>query len=164
MGACQSVDDFDYSKLGLGSVNLKLTETDINLIKASWDSIKTNPEVGIAIMIRYVRWILGRKKIFMGKLLSTLWNRIFKVHTSIKHVWIFAQNLTTDEEIRNDSQVRYHSSRLLNALDKIINQLDADISKNQEFLIDLGVKHFHYDVKYEYFKVILILFLVGVWI
>jgi hypothetical protein len=75
------------------------------------------------------------------------------VHSSIKHVWIFAQNLTTEEEIRNDSQVRYHSVRLLNSFGKIINDLTEDLSNHQDYLIDLGVKHYHYDVKYEYFKV-----------
>ena len=52
MGACQS-ESFDYSKLGTGSINVKLTEEDMSLIRASWDTIKNCPDVGMAIMIRF---------------------------------------------------------------------------------------------------------------
>jgi hypothetical protein len=58
MGACQS-DDFDYSKsLGTGTINVKLTEEDMKLIRVSWDTIKNCPDVGIAIMIRYFSYPL----------------------------------------------------------------------------------------------------------
>lgn len=38
-------------------------------------------------------------------------------------------------------------------IDKITKELDADISKHKEFLVELGKKHYHYDVKFDYFKV-----------
>jgi hypothetical protein len=37
--------------------------------------------------------------------------------------------------------------------EKIINDLDAELRKHKDFLIDLGTKHHHYDVKCEYYKV-----------
>ena len=56
--------------------------------------------------------------------------------------------------MRNDSQIKYHSVRLLNSFGKIISDLDEDLHKHQDYLIDLGAKHYHYDVKYEYFEVL----------
>ena len=136
MGSHQSRDNFDYNKLGNGTVNIKLTESDIALIKTSWNSVKDHEELGLAIMIR-----------------------IFKVHSNIKHVWIFSTRLETEEEIRNDSQVRYHSKKLVNTFDKIIKDLETDFIKHKEFLVNLGTKHYHYDLKYEYFKVINCIFI-----
>ena len=137
MGSSQSSEEFDYSKLGTGFINFNLSDEELMLIKSSWDVVKSNPEFGIGIMIR-----------------------IFKVHASIKHVWIFATKLETEEEMRSDNQLRYHAARLVKTFDKLVSDIDADFSKNKEFLIDLGTKHFHYDVKPEYFKVIFLFVLI----
>ena len=137
MGSTQSREKFDFNKLGTGSLTFKLTQEDIRLIKTSWNTVKDYDELGMAIMIR-----------------------IFKVHASIKHVWIFATKLETEEEIRNDSQVRYHAKKLMNTFDKIISELEVDCLKHKDFLINLGTKHYHYDLKYEYFKVITFVFII----
>ena len=56
--------------------------------------------------------------------------------------------------MRKDSQVQYHARKLIKTFEKIINDLDHELSSHKEFLIKLGKNHFHYDVKYDYFKVI----------
>ncbi len=51
MGSCQSNDDFPET-LGDGTLNVKLTEEDIRLIKSSWGMIKDPSEMGLSIMMR----------------------------------------------------------------------------------------------------------------
>jgi hypothetical protein len=131
MGSNQSIENFDFNKLGTCNLNMRLTETNISLIQSNWKIISNNDDIGLSIMIR-----------------------IFQAHTNIKHVWIFTTKLTTEEEMRKDPQVRYHAQKLIATFEKIINKLDADLSFHKEYLIKLGKNHFHYDVKYEYFKVI----------
>jgi hypothetical protein len=134
MGTHHSIEHFDYSKLGTCSLHVKLTEEEMKLIKKSWSSIISVNEIGVTIMVR-----------------------ILKDHQSIKQVFFFATKLETEVEMRKDSQVLYHARKLSSTFDKIINNLDAELNNNRDFLINLGTKHYHYDVKYEYFQVIYIL-------
>jgi hypothetical protein len=52
MGSNHSNQDFDYNTLGTDTLNQTLTKNEIFLLKSSWDLIKNNPEVGMAVMIR----------------------------------------------------------------------------------------------------------------
>ena len=80
--------------------------------------------------------------------------RIFVSHEDIKYLWIFASNLETEEEMLNNSQLRYHAKKVVDALNKILvavisnetHNLDQDIQR-------LGKTHFHHGVKKEYFPV-----------
>jgi hypothetical protein len=56
--------------------------------------------------------------------------------------------------MRINSQSLYHAGKITTTFHKIINDLDANLSNHKDMLIELGTKHFHYDVKYEYFEVI----------
>ena len=52
MGSCQSnADDFPET-LGDGTLNVKLTEEDIRLVKSSWGIIKDHSEIGLSVMMR----------------------------------------------------------------------------------------------------------------
>ena len=132
MGLHHSIEHFDYKNLGTSSLHVKLSEEDIKVLRNSWGSILNNDEIGLAIMVR-----------------------ILKEHQSIKQVFFFATKLETEVEMRKDSQVLYHARKLSTTFDKIVNDLDAELNNHKEFLIKLGRKHYHYDVKYEYFQVTL---------
>jgi hypothetical protein len=55
--------------------------------------------------------------------------------------------------MRSNSQLRYHAEKIISTFGKIIEDIDADLSKSKEMLIELGAKHYHYDVKYDFFRV-----------
>lgn len=52
MGSCQSIEEDVYFRLGDGSLKVKLSETDMKLINASWLMIKDHAEIGMLVMIR----------------------------------------------------------------------------------------------------------------
>jgi hypothetical protein len=115
----------------------KISMKEVKLIKESWDSIKSHQDFSIAIMVR-----------------------IFQEHSVIKDRWIFATNLVTEEEMLNNSQVKYHAKKIGDVLARIVNiaassqGVDFDKDKlDQIDLIKLGRSHFHYGVARENFSV-----------
>ena len=76
-------------------------------------------------------------------------------HPEIKSVWIFAAGLKNEEELRDNSQLKYHASKIANKINQIItciNQISQMESIKQD-LIQLGKAHFDYGVEPRYFKV-----------
>jgi hypothetical protein len=112
--------------------NKELKQEHIDLVKSSWSSIEDKYKLGMDTMIR----------------------NLTKNH-HIKHVWIFASNLTTEEEMLNNSQLKYHTKKFVDVLANIIDKIEGEgtFDERYEFLENLGRSHFHYGVKEEYFQV-----------
>lgn len=115
---------------------IQLDGKEIKLLKASWDTIKSKDDLGLAIMIR-----------------------IFHEHKEIKNKWIFAANLETEAEMISNSQVRYHGSKIAAVFVQIIDQMNensvfgqTELDKAYD-LFKLGKSHFSYTVEREHFVV-----------
>lgn len=80
---------------------------------------------------------------------------MFQSDSEIKYLWIFASNLETEEEMLQNSELKYHAKKVTNTLTRIINFLTSPTasSSDQVDLIRLGKRHFHYGLKKEYFIV-----------
>ena len=59
-----------------------------------------------------------------------------------------------------NAQLKYHADKVISTLEKIILLSDSStISENdKERLVKLGKSHYHYGLKKEYFKVIILVF------
>lgn len=106
-----------------------LTDNEINMIKECWNDIEKKEDLGMAIMIR-----------------------LFTAHSEIKYKWIFAANLETEEEMLANSQIRYHSKKIMEVFSQIIYIVIHRESLDQLGLERLGRSHFHYGVKPTDFK------------
>ena len=94
--------------------SLKFNENDLEIVKKSWNSIENLEEFGVSIMIY-----------------------IFQEHKEIKGKWIFASNLETESEIRHNSQVKYHSKKVIDIFNLLLSKLNnVDDLKNE----DLNIK------------------------
>lgn len=78
---------------------------------------------------------------------------LFTAHSEIKYKWIFAANLETEEEMLANSQIRYHSKKIMEVFSQIIYIVIHRESLDQLGLERLGRSHFHYGVKPTDFKV-----------
>lgn len=75
-------------------------------------------------------------------------------HEEIKYLWIFASNLETEEEMLNNSQLRYHAKKVIEALDKVLVAVVSNSTQGlDQDLLRLGRNHFHHGVKSDYFGV-----------
>ena len=79
-------------------------------------------------------------------------------HKEIKNKWIFASNLETEEEMLENSQIRYHAKKVIEVLSRIIIQIiessRAEKNKNESVAYDLfklGKSHHHYGVERAHF-------------
>jgi hypothetical protein len=76
----------------------------------------------------------------------------------IKYLWVFADNLNTESELRTNGKLLYHGKRIIETIGvalKSINNPDVlDV-----LLIELGSRHFAYGLKPEYFSVIFFLYI-----
>lgn len=72
--------------------------------------------------------------------------------TKIKQLWVFAANLETEDEMLQNSQLRYHGDKIVSTFDKVINILTSP-SNEQIDLIALGRRHHGYGLRKEYFIV-----------
>lgn len=79
--------------------------------------------------------------------------RLFTAHSEIKHKWIFAANLETEAEMVNNSQIIYHSKKIIEVFGKILNVVFTKGSFKGMELERLGRSHFHYGVVPSDFKV-----------
>lgn len=84
--------------------------------------------------------------------------KLFQSDNDIKYLWIFASNLETEEDMRQNSEIIYHAKRMITAIDRLILFLKADPMSvsypDQINLIQMGKRHYHYGLRKEYFKVI----------
>lgn len=81
--------------------------------------------------------------------------RIFVKYPALKEKWIFAIGLTTEEEMRQNSQVNYHAKKIISLLNSLINEELARINTaDLKKLVQLGKNHFGYGVAPEDFEVI----------
>ena len=72
----------------------------------------------------------------------------------MKKIWIFASNLDTEEEMLENSQLKYHAKKVIATIDRIVLSLTSSISEaDQSDLKRLGKSHYHYGIKKEHFKV-----------
>lgn len=110
-----------------GSKLEPITENDIEIIKSGWSSINSREEFGLDIMVR-----------------------LFLNNRDIKSKWIFASNLETEEEMRSNSQLKYHAKKVVDLLNKVVERVvksDPEHIDLDDFqLIKLGSNHFHYGV------------------
>ena len=110
-----------------GSKLEPITENDIEIIKSGWSSINSREEFGLDIMVR-----------------------LFLNNRDIKSKWIFASNLETEEEMRSNSQLKYHAKKVVDLLNKVVERViksdPEHIDLDDFLLIKLGSNHFHYGV------------------
>jgi hypothetical protein len=111
-----------------GSKLEPITENDIEIIRSGWSSIDSKEELGLDIMVR-----------------------LFLNNREIKSKWIFASNLETEEEMRSNSQLKYHAKKVIDLLNKVIERVinssdPSNIDLDDFHLIKLGSNHFHYGV------------------
>lgn len=52
--------------------------------------------------------------------------KLFKSDTDIKYLWIFASNLETEENMRNNSEIVYHAKKMVASIDKLLSFLKTD--------------------------------------
>lgn len=74
-------------------------------------------------------------------------------HSEIKYKWIFAANLETEAEMLTNSQIKYHSKKIMEVFGQIMEVVVSRGSFENLGLIRLGRSHFHYGVKPSDFKV-----------
>lgn len=104
------------SKKDVG-LNEPITPNDIELIKNSWEAVNDKEELGIRLMIK-----------------------MFSLDPEIKYLWIFASNLETDEEMWQNSELKYHARKVVNTVAKILTALISGIASlvlnvlNNDFL------------------------------
>ena len=71
---------------------------------------------------------------------------------NLKHLWEFAKDLETEEQIRENRKCKYHGKRLFETIGAAVKSLD-----NPEVLdvclFELGSRHHTYGVKPQYFQV-----------
>jgi hypothetical protein len=79
--------------------------------------------------------------------------RLFE-YSEIKDQWIFAKDLTTQSEIRNNSQVVYHAISFLKVFNKAIGSLKPNVIPHLEDLVQLGSNHYSYGVHCHHYKVL----------
>ena len=131
-----------------------MTEQEISLVKECWDSIEDKQALGMAIMLRLVKYSLEPfpKKEKFNQLIKIL-NRLFLAHSEIKHKWIFAANLETEEEMLNNSQIKYHAKKIIDVFGKLVEGVVGHAELDNSSLERLGRNHFHYGVKVDDFVV-----------
>jgi len=114
--------------------NDTFNQNDLEIVKKTWNSIENLEEFGVSIMIY-----------------------IFLEHKEIKGKWIFASNLETETEMRQNSQVKYHSKKVVDVLILLLSKLKSvEDFKNEDInlkLYKLGESHYHYNVSTDHFSV-----------
>jgi hypothetical protein len=132
MGNANNTAESSHVQKPLGKINQK----DLDLIRSSWSLIESKEAFGIEIMVQ---------------LLSN--------YKQIKDKWIFAANLETEEEMRENSQLKYHAKNIVkvfgSVVEKVINAPSPEsINIDECGLVTLGTKHFHFDVSRPNFEVL----------
>jgi hemoglobin-like flavoprotein len=79
--------------------------------------------------------------------------RIFLEHKELKHLWKFAKNLETEDQMNSNQMLKAHGEKLFNGIDMAVNSLD-DLNTLVPILIQLGYSHGSWGVKEEHFPVL----------
>jgi hypothetical protein len=74
-------------------------------------------------------------------------------HAVIKNKWIFAHGLNTEQEIRQNSQLTYHASKIIELFDKVIENIISINKSEFNDIIKLGRNHYGYGVRAQDFIV-----------
>ncbi|RMZ93295.1 neuroglobin-like [Brachionus plicatilis] len=109
-----------------------LSPEDIKIIRSSWRDLTKKGDFkthGINVMIK-----------------------IFQRHPEIKHIWKFAAKLNTEEEMRENPQLRSHGNNIFEAINAAVNTLEKNNRSNSS-LVELGKKHTFYGAKKCYFHI-----------
>jgi hypothetical protein len=73
----------------------------------------------------------------------------------LRKAWIFAAEIDSPKELSTNSQITYHSEKFSNMIDLVIKELvkSGNLGTFKTKLEKLGVSHFEYDLKPEFFSV-----------
>lgn len=77
---------------------------------------------------------------------------LFQTQPHLRKKWIFAANLELEDEIRANSQARYHAAKIMYTLNEIIHNIE-DGAKRRGILESLGKIHCTYEVEPADFQV-----------
>ncbi|CAF0969412.1 unnamed protein product [Brachionus calyciflorus] len=114
----------------------ELTDDQLERVRLTWKLIKDHRNFGLMIM-----------------------TRIFTKHSEIKHKWIFAKDLNSDEEIRKNPQLIYHAIKIMETVNKLVSSYDINGPNDFKEISHLGKNHFDYGVRpadFEHFEECLI--------
>ncbi|CAF1125808.1 unnamed protein product [Brachionus calyciflorus] len=114
----------------------ELTVNQLDSVKSTWKLIKNHKDFGLMIM-----------------------ERMFLKNSEIKHKWIFAKDLNTEEEIRKNLQTIYHAAKIMEMFNKLVNLYDLHKPNDFKEITHLGKNHFDYGVRpsdFEHFEECLI--------
>lgn len=75
------------------------------------------------------------------------------MHPHLREKWIFARDLQTEEEIRENPQVKYHAKKIAQLLSKFIDEINTFNSLDLGDVSNLGRNHHSYGVRPEDFQV-----------
>jgi hypothetical protein len=139
MGIVTSKNRYNLRQNGKTHQSETLTQQDLDLVKTSWNMVESKEDLGVEIMIR-----------------------LFIDHSHLKSKWIFASNLETEDEMRDNSQLKYHAKNIVNILGPVVEKVISaptveSINIDECGLMTLGTKHFHFDVNRNDFQVICII-------
>ena len=74
------------------------------------------------------------------------------VHTEIRYIWKFAQDIQTEEELRKNSRLKYHGKRIMETIGVVVKSLN-NLDVLDVLLVELGSRHFTYGTKADHFVV-----------
>ena len=100
MGIVTSKNRYNLRQNGKTHQSETLTQQDLDLVKTSWNMVESKEDLGVEIMIR-----------------------LFIDHSHLKSKWIFASNLETEEEMRSNSQLKYHAKKVVDLLNKVVERV-----------------------------------------
>lgn len=111
---------------------ISLTPENINNLKESWKLVATSgfKEYGTKMMIR-----------------------IFLEHKELKHLWKFARDLDTTEQMNASQLIKQHGETLFTTIDTALKMLPNDLQTLMPILHQLGFAHYKYGARPEHFKV-----------
>jgi hemoglobin-like flavoprotein len=128
------------SKSNVGAVNFNIIAVEekvsfspyeMQLVKRTWTYLEDQHELSIQLMVS----MLTR-------------------FPQLKSKFIFTHGLNTEAELRGNSQLAYHGSRIVAVFDRIVKDIENINSNEYVFLKNLGCNHFGYGVQPEHFKVL----------
>jgi hypothetical protein len=83
---------------------------------------------------------------------------LFIAHPHLRQKWIFAKDLATEMEMRENSQLAYHALKIAQLFSKLIMDINNINTLDLSYVVNLGRNHQTYGVRPEDFEVNILFF------